>query len=1030
MTRLLDILKTFSANSRQICRLAPIALLCALMIGVCFTNDAYAKTISGGGYKYEVPDDWQVAGFSPGDSTDNQTQENPYKDYYKKNNYTAVDLKDSRALKLLQDSYDNLSLFDQKNATAAITLLQELATYTGAQGYDKFSDLAIYDKEGISIVEKKSNTLRSSLDKIVKDGGLTEDQMHQVLDEVANILKTGGERAAAAAKATEQNLLADIKYKKSIENTAKASQALIRTPNCPTTDLLRAKYSSGCWSCLVVEKLSSAFMTAASKAYSIAQRAGLVLLGLGAVLWILVWGLRNVSSLTQLEPGNILNELLKFGFKVALAYLLITFGLKVVGTYFINPIMGVGAKIAETFWDKDQIKPYTENYVWDDIDEEEVRKEEQAAMQAHSSNVEQEPVKGLTDEQKNLLNAQKEADKAKEEQDIPTFLVPGTNTGHLTSPVGCRIRPKVKCTGSSKQVKDSEGNCYGSSSHMGLDIGTSGKEGGVVFAMAGGKLTYFGGPGSSAGYAASIQTKDKYGNIWTHRYMHMQGRSHSAFVPSGSIVATGQQIGFIGNTGGSSSAHLHVEIRFTGTWKGKKYNDTPLDPLRLVAGVFYPLSANKCNGKNVDTFHKDFKSGMQVPAKGWKTSDKAVLDLSSTYITGNQYDGMPTAAAMVTAIPDIKYTGPTDIISKSVMNSILGATRAIGNITSENMILGEAIICYASLDKGGAWHFLSFVLTNGVMVIEGMFIWFTGMLLTLAIAYYLIDISFKLGFAVVALPIAIGLWPFELTKDKFGTCISIIAKSAATFAFLAITTTFTVQLTDAVYTYEDVDGAAEQHATDVNAPRGLAKLYSVYDRAALNDAGSIRLSDSEIEEDIAYASEKLALFSTTFVLLLFAFLYSYKLVRATVPDLVNKFFSDKAFGNEQPMHHLATAASKLVSTATKPLKWAGDVAMYQGGRFVKNRVSARFNDLRGKGSGKHKTLGGRTARFAGGITQFTGAAMSFLGAKSAGAAVNKAGQKVSNFGNAMDKKYNKFATRNNEDKKDDKSNASKDGGGK
>lgn len=803
---------------------------------------------------------------------------------------------------------------------------------------------------------------------------------------------------------------------------------------CPTTDLLRAKYTSGCWSCLVVEKLSSAFMTAASKAYSIAQRAGLVLLGLGSILWILVWGLRNVSSLTQLEPGNILNELLKFFFKVALAYLLITFGLKVIGTYFINPIMGVGAKIAETFWDKDQIKPYTENYVWDDIDEEEVRKEEQAAMQAQSANVEQEPVKGLTDEQKNLLNAQKEADKVHDAQDIPTFLVPGTNTGHLTSPVGCRISPVVNCTGNPKQRKDSAGNCYGSSSHMGLDIGTSGKEGGVVFAMAGGKLTYFGGPGSSAGYAASIQTKDKYGNTWTQRYMHMQGRSHTAFVPSGSIVATGQQIGFIGNTGGSSSAHLHIEIRFTGTWEGKKYNDTPLDPLRLVGGVFYPLSASSCTGKNEDTFPKGFNHGTPVPANGWKTSDKAVLDLSSTYVTGNQYGGAAASSDMVTAIPDIKYTGPTDIMSKSVMNSILGATKAIGNITSENMILGEAVICYASLDKGGAWHPFKLVITNGLMVIEGAFIWCTGMLLTLAIAYYLIDISFKLGFAVVALPIALGLWPFDITKDKFGACISIIAKSAATFAFLAVTTTFTVQLTDAVYTYEDTDSDAEQYATDVNAPRGLAKLYSIYDRAALNDAGSINLSDSEIEEDIAYASEKLALFSTTFVLLLFAFLYSYKLVRATVPDLVNKFFPDKAFGNEQPMHYLATAASKVASTAAKPLKWANDVAMYQSGRFIKDRVSGRFNDLRGKGSGKHKTLGGHAARIAGGLTQFTGKAMSVMGAKSAGAKVSKVGQKISNAGNAMDKKYNDIATRNNkdegEDKKADNSNASKDGGGK
>ena len=240
MTRLLDILKTFSANSRQICRLAPAALLCALMIGVCFTNDAYAE--------------------------------------------------------------------DLPKCVQGISVAQPCKCGNNTCQAGQYC------------------TVTSSTTSSSTVGGGFSGNLYTCSDNLPQNTTT-----TSIGGSTTQGLVYG---------------------RCPTTDLLRAKYSSGCWSCLVVEKLSSAFMTAASKAYGIAQRAGLVLLGLGAVLWILVWGLRNVSSLTQLEPGNILNELLKFGFKVALAYLLITFGLKVVGTYFINPIMGVGAKIAETFWIK------------------------------------------------------------------------------------------------------------------------------------------------------------------------------------------------------------------------------------------------------------------------------------------------------------------------------------------------------------------------------------------------------------------------------------------------------------------------------------------------------------------------------------------------------------------------------------------------------------------------------------------------------------------------------------------------------
>ena len=69
----------------------------------------------------------------------------------------------------------------------------------------------------------------------------------------------------------------------------------------------------------------------------------------------------------------------------------------------------------------------------------------------------------------------------------------------------------------------------------------------------------------------------------------------------------------------------------------------------------------------------------------------------------------------------------------------------------------------------------------------------------------------------------------------------------------------------------------------------------------------------------------------------------------TGPDLVNKFFPDNVFGNEQPMHHLATAASKFVKdTAMKPIGLARDIALHQGGELMKKGASMAAGAVGGK----------------------------------------------------------------------------------
>lgn len=870
--------------------------------------------------------------------------------------------------------------------------------------YYQYGSVVGEDSVAEDIREKLSISLKYALDY----GSLSPEEAQLIENEASRLLQVGAEHAKNAAKADGKNL---------DDNITKATAGALNPENtvsaglCPSSDFLRQKYHSGCWSCLVVKNLTSAFLSAASKAYGLSQRAGITLLWIGVTLWLLMWALKNVSSLAQVEPGNILNELIKFMFKVGLSYWFIMGGLPMVRNYFISPIMGFGASIAQQFW-PEQLEGYVEEYKWDTLTDEDYKEVMEAPVTTPVPTQEdvQEQTPAVTpvvyDEvQQHLIDKAKEQEKAFGETGIPNLLVPGCNQGCLTSPFGKRKSP---CTGCS-------------SCHKGVDVGAgcTGKnalnECIPVFAAGPGIINYHTqrnskGKITGAGYYAKIDHGKVGKHNWKTVYMHMRGFSEAKFkksFPNGQ-VAQGQQIGCIGNSGVGTGPHLHFSIIMD-----NKY----IDPLSLTQGKII-TETTACEGSSISTYPKPFSQGKAV-GKGWPAAGKAVLDLSATYETSNETgfsasDSSVDFKSLIIPIDDVKFDDkdPTDIMPKSVMNSILGATKAITNITAENMILGDAIMCYSTLERGGAWVLNpgwwapTIYITNAFMWIEGFIIFCFGMLLTLAIVYYLMDMSFKIGFAVIALPIVVGLWPFNMTKGKFGTCISIIAKAAATFAFLALTTTYTVALTEAVINWGDPAEVVS------DGKGGIAKLYEIMD-----EAGNIKnIGQDRKEDNIEYAAAKLSLFSTTFVMLLFAFLYSFKLVQNTVPDLVNKFFLDKAFGETNPMHQWATAASRWVKDqAMKPVGYARDIALNQAGNALKGmpgKAVGFAKSMAGKGSGDSKTLAGRGMRGIGGLTKFAGKAMSAVGMKGAGGKLQAVGQKMKDAGNATDKAYNEFGTRN------------------
>lgn len=756
----------------------------------------------------------------------------------------------------------------------------------------------------------------------------------------------------------------------------KKEEVVAAVMECSSIQYLRDKYvGSGCWACLVVERLTSSFLTAASKAYSLAQKAGLIALMLGSVLWVLIWGLKNVSSLSQVEAANVLNDLIKFGFKILLAYIFIIAGMTVVRDYIISPIMGTGAVIGQQFW-TGKLSEINEKYVWDDVPEEELTVVVQKAEEEHKEEIQknQETTLITTPEEQALLNASRELElKENEKSDIPSFITPGVG-GIITSYPGCRKPPKTS-TG------------YGSASHMGLDIGGNNMQ--PIKAIAGGKIYYDGTAGSGWGLKAVITTKHK-GNTWIHLYGHMNPKTYNDLKSklNGREVVQGQQIGNVGTTGNSSGPHLHLEIQLTGKVGEYNYQSTYLDPISLGQGKIVPrafsytestktftYNKKQCKGQQESPPDTGYPKGSAIPAEGFSSTGKAGLDLSATYVM----DGSGTAdsgandLALQIKVPDITYTGPSDIMQKSIMNNIINTTKVITDNTAENMVLGDAIMCCAKLQKCGAWRiktplfqnpaFLPILpivgeyifITNFWMWLQGGLIWATGFLLTLAVAYYLVDISFKVGFAVIAMPIVVGLWPFKLTSGKFTKCISIIAKASATYAFLGFTTYFAIKL------------IGYNFSTDGSGNMDLAQIYQTI-QGAMDGGG---------EDPAKDLADKTQLFSISFIILMFCLIYAFMIIQKSTSKLVNKFFPDNVFGDSAPMHHAATAATKAVKDlAMKPVKWAADVATYQGTKLVGRGVRRL---LHGKGSGGSSDGG------------------------EAGRAVQKGGQAMKKGGKVMDK---------------------------
>lgn len=237
--------------------------------------------------------------------------------------------------------------------------------------------------------------------------------------------------------------------------------------------------------------------------------------------------------------------------------------------------------------------------------------------------------------------------------------------------------------------------------------------------------------------------------------------------------------------------------------------------------------------------------------------------------------------------PSTTYvTKGTKVVSPQLINDIMGFTESMDKTVSTNLIIGHSLTCHSI--NAGAWRWtltlvgkeaFTLAIPNFWIWLCGAAIWFCGFMLTLGFSYYLLDISFKMGFAVIAFPILMALWPFKPTASKLKSCVQMIIKAAGTFMMLGMTGSYALILVS----------------------KSIRNLDEFYKR--------IEAGDSE------WISETFALTGPYFIIIVFAYLYSLKLIGSTVKDYVDRFFEGGII-NKTPMHTEMTRMTDIAKKAT------------------------------------------------------------------------------------------------------------------
>ncbi len=301
------------------------------------------------------------------------------------------------------------------------------------------------------------------------------------------------------------------------------------------------------------------------------------------------------------------------------------------------------------------------------------------------------------------------------------------------------------------------------------------------------------------------------------------------------------------------------------------------------------------------------------------------------------------------------YTGPTEIVDKSTMDKILKLSESVSNEVAMNLIIGNALTCF-SIRKG--IHFTMFIdihIPDIWLWLVGAAIWCAGFMFVLSVCYYLIDIPFKIGFAIIALPVVIGLWPFKITSGKLKDVVMVAFNAAGTFLFLALSSSYAMRLIS----------------------QSFSKVGSFVDDSGNTVTGTDALLYAISKDNVDAVDTVFSFTGGSFLIIMFCYIYGIKMISHITNKFPSKFFGEGiTAGAGSPLHHMATAATMWASKkAAAPFKMAGDIVAHQAGKAATTAAKAAGN-----------TGIGLAGAAAGSVSKSLGTGLQYFGKKMVGEA--------------------------------------------
>ncbi len=247
-------------------------------------------------------------------------------------------------------------------------------------------------------------------------------------------------------------------------------------------------------------------------------------------------------------------------------------------------------------------------------------------------------------------------------------------------------------------------------------------------------------------------------------------------------------------------------------------------------------------------------------------------------------------------------TTPPNLFNTQILTRMTQMMEKIYISLGQVYALGQALMCFAT--DVAPLKFLAFKFVNVPYWITGLFIYLCAFFITMAVGMFFIDISFKIGFALLMLPISIALWPFEPTKGKLSENFSIIIRNSMLFALVSVGIGYAVILLENGVTH-GMDEVAYYNA-----------FYNSY--SALDIAKEFAMSGVHV------------------LIIVFCLIYGFKIIQSSINDYLNRLFPDNVFGGQSPMHTQGVQAigTTAMHTVLPAASLAYDITKNQAGRGI------------------------------------------------------------------------------------------------